>query len=108
MNELVFVGVDHWQARVIVSLQVHLVVGNALHGHPGHVLQGLVHVDLADVERAARAEHAVHQFRQAISFSDDHFGVLGELGLLQFVAKQLRSAANAAQGIFHFVGQAAD
>ncbi|MNH27097.1 hypothetical protein D3C81_1108610 [compost metagenome] len=53
-----------------------------------------------------RTQHAIDQVAQAVSLFNDHIGVILEAFLGQFPGQQLGRAANTAQWVLDFVGQA--
>ncbi|MCY1464393.1 hypothetical protein D9M71_824120 [compost metagenome] len=53
-----------------------------------------------------RAEHAIDQVAQAVSLFNDHIGVVAQAFFRQLAGQQLRRAANTAQRILDFMGQA--
>ena len=55
-----------------------------------------------------RSQQAVNQGLQSVGLAHDDLGVLGQLARLDVHFQQLRSATDAAQRIFDFMGQVAD
>ncbi|MCY1249553.1 hypothetical protein D9M72_630970 [compost metagenome] len=71
-------------------------------------LQHFVNVAHGPRWQLVRAEHAIDQVAQAIGLFNDDIGVVAQAFFRQLAGQQLRRAADAAQRILDFMGQAAD
>ena len=107
-------GLDHLlavdqqirNARVVVAHQSDAALAFRF-DQVGDALQHLVDIGHCQRRQLVRAKHAVDQVTQAVGLFDDDVGVVLELFVGQFARQQLCCAANAAEWILDFVGQAA-
>ena len=108
LNELRAVATEFGDGGVVVAL--HLEALRILDEHQrAHALTHLMDIDVSHQMRmAVGRQEPVYQALQAVGLMDDDLGVFGELAAFQLHLQQLRRTADAAQGIFDFVGQVAN
>ncbi len=105
LDELVAVAVDVGQRRIVGLDEAH-ALAEAVLGDAADVVQHLVDVDRAALDRPAVGErlHAVDQRHDAIGLLADQAGQFA-LGVRHGLLKQLGGAADARQGVFDLVCQ---
>ena len=104
LNELFYVASELGQRGVIVTAHLQ-TLGKFGQDQGANPLAHLVDIHIAHHLRTAmRGEQAVHQGLQPISLSHNDLGVLGQVTRIQLELQQLRCTADAAQGVFDFVG----
>ena len=108
LDQLLKIPPEFGQRGVVVALHPQ-ATRKLSQDERAHPLADLMDIDVGHhMGPPVRREQAVNQGLQSVGLAHDDLGVLGQLARLDVHFQQLRSATDAAQRIFDFMGQVAD